>query len=149
MGKSAGFNAGVILKIVVILFILFLGLTDITKGGSIGSTNPFAIESITGNVGKAIGEAGKSKNLSTIFGIIEVLCAAFLCIAMFVDLKGITPIVSLIIMIAWAVRTILVSFVWNTLSKNPNVGDVFSWLVILLLQLVVLAALWGTGSKKS
>jgi len=146
MAKSTGSGAVAILKIAVILFILFLGLTDIMKGGKLGNiTNPFAIESLTNN---NVGEV-KAKDLSMFFGVIEVLCAAFLFVAMFVDLKGITPVISLIILIIWAVRTVLVSFIWHTLSKNPKIGDVFSWLVILMLQIVVLTALWVTNPKKS
>ena len=143
MAKSAGSIAGVILKFAIILFILFLGLTDIMKGGKFGNiTNPFAIESI-----KDIGVLGKAKNLSMVFGVVEVVCAVFLCIAMFVDLKGITPIASLIIMIIWTLRIILVSFVWHKIPNRPE--EFVSWFTILMLQLIVLIALWATSPKKS
>ncbi len=137
------FDASTILKIAVILFILFLGLTDMMKAGKVGNfTNPFAIQTL-----KDGGDIGKAKNLSMIFGVVEVVCAAFLCVAMFVDLKGITPIANLVIMIIWAIRAILVSFVWQSLPKNPKMEDLFAWLTILMLQIIVLAAIWATGKK--
>jgi uncharacterized membrane protein YphA (DoxX/SURF4 family) len=141
--KKQQFNVSIILQIVIAGLFIIMGIREISIYNS--SLNQFAR-----SVAQAFG--GGTDVLSLIIAIAEVVAGIVLLLDVFLSrLFTILDKAWIIVIIFWITRSFYHHFLVqiqinrNALSFNP---DFFTWLVLLLTDLIFILALWQIGQNK-
>jgi hypothetical protein len=85
--------------------------------------------------------------VEAIFGVLEIICALVIFAGLFTQVKkSWMAFASLIIFIFWIITIVFTQFFNKFAISNSGIAfspDIMQWILNLLLELVVLAAIWS------